>query len=652
MGMGTGIDALYIINRHHTPILQHVYRSRPPPAERLLPLYLAHAAPRPSPLYLAHTQPACVVFSLLHGPSQLLVLATSSVDTEPLLVHEFLHRVLDSLEDFLLGGGGHGAPQLLESKIEHGYDVVAQLLDEMCDGGAVCTTEGNALRDLVHVPGWMGRWLAGVGLPGPAAPATTTRPVSLSSHHHHHHQPSQLSAPSFSSSFSSSSSSSTAVGAPGSVPQPLPWRRANVRHTSNELYVDVVEALSVIVAPSGRALAAFAHGSIVFTCKMSGVPDLLLSLTSAGGGGKSAGAGIDRLLELPVFHPCVRLARWRERPGQLSFVPPDGRFVLAGYEVDLLPALTAALSSSSSSSAAAAAAGHLPLPLALSLHTGLGPGAASFEVRLLISHHFFPSAASLSSSAASASSSTTSNGIGAGMAGGGGGGLKAGLGARLGSSALAGAPSAAPTPIVIEDIVVSVPIPGGVGGGVRTLADMHASRGEAHYNATDGVLEWRLPSSSSSSGSGGGGAAATLRCTVVGHASHDEDDEDDEEDGEHGVAKHDDDDDENDDDAINGATPTRPRPRPRKKAAATAMPMPMPVPMPSAATLSFSIRGWLASGLKVDSLTVNGRASRGVAEAVKPYKGVKYLTVCRREGDDEWGGGGGGGGGGGWEVRC
>lgn len=71
---------------------------------------------------------------------------------------EFLHRVADALEDFL------GSP-LLASKIESSYDVVAQLLNEMCDGGLVSNTEPNALRDVVEAPSWMGKLLGGVGLP-------------------------------------------------------------------------------------------------------------------------------------------------------------------------------------------------------------------------------------------------------------------------------------------------------------------------------------------------------------------------------------------------------------------------------------------------------------------------------------------------------
>jgi AP-3 complex subunit mu len=74
-------------------------------------------------------------------------------------VLEFLHRVIDVFEDFL------GSP-LLSGKIESHYDVVAQLLGEMCDGGIICNTESNALRENVEVSGGIGKLLTQVGLPG------------------------------------------------------------------------------------------------------------------------------------------------------------------------------------------------------------------------------------------------------------------------------------------------------------------------------------------------------------------------------------------------------------------------------------------------------------------------------------------------------
>jgi len=58
--------------------------------------------------------------------------------------------------------------------------------------------------------------------------------------------------------------------------------------------------------------------------------------------------------------------------------------------------------------------------------------------------------------------------------------------------------------------------------------------------------------------------------------------------------------------------------------------------MPSSAMVSFSVKGWLSSGIKVESLVIDTRKSRGIGEGMKPYKGVKYLTVSS----------------GGVEIRC
>lgn len=86
---------------------------------------------------------------------------------------EFLHRVIDVLEEFI------GDP-LLATKIEGNYDVIAQLLGEMCDAGSVCNTEPNALRDDVDVSGFLGKLLGGVGLPGYAREqATYMRAIKL-----------------------------------------------------------------------------------------------------------------------------------------------------------------------------------------------------------------------------------------------------------------------------------------------------------------------------------------------------------------------------------------------------------------------------------------------------------------------------------------
>ena len=367
----------------------------------------------------------------------------------------------------------------------------------------------------------------------------------------------------------------------------IPWRRANVRHTSNELYVDIVESLLVTLAPSGRPLAAFANGSIAFTSKISGVPDLLLTLSASGGK-----LGMEKAIELPVFHPCVRLARWKEKPGELSFVPPDGKFMLAGYEVNLMP---------SNPDLNTWANTNLQLPISIEVSKSLGLTGADFEVRLILSP-IFPGA----STSASASRSNLSN-----------------LGTRGSgrSTPIFGNSASGPT---LQDVVVTIPIP----KAVRNITDLRASRGEALFIPADNVVEWRVPTKDAAAAGN-----AILRCTTVGPLS------DDDADGADGLSF----------DAANGEyndveeeetyqSSLLDTPEKKKKSAAKEQPQSRdqrktqqnaPL-MPSSASVSFSVKGWLASGIRVDGLVLDARKSRGLGEGVRPYKGVKYLTVSRK----------------------
>ncbi|KAL2876037.1 hypothetical protein SGCOL_008741 [Colletotrichum sp. CLE4] len=539
------IEALHIYDEHNHAILSHTYTSRPLSAQHLLPLYLEHPAPRPNLVYLANTNPLTLVFSLKHA--NLLFLATSSSEIEPLLVLEFIHRIVDVFEEFL------GAP-LLAHKIESSYDVVAQLLNEMCDAGTINTTEPNALRDLVEVEGWVGKLLGSITLPG--------KPGN------------------FGTGFANPSTPSLiAQNTPA-----LPWRRANVRHTSNEMYADIVETLTVTLAPSGRPLAAFANGTIAFTCKVSGMPDIVMTLTSPSGKHNLAG-----FMDLPVFHPCVRLSRWKERPGELSFVPPDGRFILASYEVDLLP-FTNGKSGSLS-------ANNLKLPVNIEMKTGLGLTGSDFEVRLHVNKVL----------GAGGPSSASQYGRG----GGGGGGAGRGFG---------GSHPGTPSSPLMEDLIVTVPLP----AEVRNLSELRPSKGDATFNPSERVLEWHVPTKEISSGTSYFG----LRCTVVGQLPDEDEDELDANGFGFGKAYGYD-----EQPYQSSSSPTRTKKtadgggeeneKDAKKVAQNKM------LMPSSASVSFSVKGWLPSGLKVESIMIDPRKSKGLGENVKPYKGVKYLTVSK-----------------------
>ena len=142
---------------HSNCVLEHIYSGRPPSAQTLIAGLTSRPAPRPSIVQLPDVAPPTTAYSISHSALQLI--AVSSKDAQSLAIIDFLHRVLDIFEDFL------GSP-LLTSKIEDNYEIVAQLLGEVCDGGIVCNTEANALRESVEVSSVLGKLFTQVGLPG------------------------------------------------------------------------------------------------------------------------------------------------------------------------------------------------------------------------------------------------------------------------------------------------------------------------------------------------------------------------------------------------------------------------------------------------------------------------------------------------------
>jgi AP-3 complex subunit mu len=375
-----------------------------------------------------------------------------------------------------------------------------------------------------------------------------------------------------------------------------------VRHTSNELYVDILESLSVILAPSGQPISAIAAGSIAFTAKISGVPDLLLVLSAPGGTSSSKSSGIARTMQLPVFHPCVRLAWWKEHPGELSFVPPDGRFVLAGYEVDLLP-------SNADTDKTPGQAEKLFLPASVDMRTGLGAAGSDFEIKLTLNNNFPGTQSSLRPGPSSSRLGVVNPSFSFGGAGGGN--------------------TSAPA---LEAVMVTVAVP----DGVRNVADLRCSRGEANYSLWTKTLEWKVPTKDGATVNG----TATLVGSIVGPLGIDDSDEDGEN-GETGsktnplLGYYDEE----------SATAAEPYQAPTQTTSVATKPV-TPVPstpshaqqrkaqankslMPTSAAVSFNVKGWLPSGIKVDSLNVDVRRSKGLGEGVKPYKGVKYVAVSR-----------------------
>ena len=297
------------------------------------------------------------------------------------------------------------------------------------------------------------------------------------------------------------------------------------------------------------------------------------------------------------------------------------------------------------------------LPAIVDIRKSLGTTGADFEVRLTLNTDFpgFPSFP---------------------RPGAGRGGSGTGTPSFLGSGG-GGNPSSP----VLEEVVVTIPI----SKAVRKITDMKASRGDAHISPGSELLEWRVPTKDAGTISG----TATLRCTVAGYQTAVDDDlDDDAEEADPNVNLLQGYYDPSSTTSYQEPTTTTKRKKKKKKtkksskttsssaaaAAATGAESdrldvsspgpskpqtptpprdPSPPPssssfsifhpparrtkiqqnamlMPNSASVSFSVRGWLPSGIKVDSLNIDPRRSRGLGETVKPYKGVKYLCVSKR----------------------
>ena len=197
--------------------------------------------------------------------------AVCMTEVPPLFVIEFLHRVVDTFQDYF--------NECTEGMIKENYVVVYELLDEMLDNGFPLATESNILKELIKPPNIL-RTIANT-VTGKSNVSTTLPSGQLSN---------------------------------------IPWRRTGVKYTNNEAYFDVIEEVDAIIDKAGDTVFAEIQGCIDCSIKLSGMPDLTLSFINP------------KIFDDVSFHPCVRFKRW-ECEKLLSFIPPDGNFRLMSYHV-------------------------------------------------------------------------------------------------------------------------------------------------------------------------------------------------------------------------------------------------------------------------------------------------------------------------------
>lgn len=111
------------------------------------------------------------------------------------------------------------------------------------------------------------------------------------------------------------------------------WRRDNIRHRKNEVFIDVVEDVNLLMSQQGTILHRDVSGKVVMKSFLSGMPECKFGLNDKAMLEKERSASkrfaeID--LEDVTFHQCVRLGKF-DTDRTISFIPPDGEFILMKY---------------------------------------------------------------------------------------------------------------------------------------------------------------------------------------------------------------------------------------------------------------------------------------------------------------------------------
>mmetsp|Transcript_22683 Transcript_22683/g.48112 ORF Transcript_22683/g.48112 Transcript_22683/m.48112 type:complete len:454 (+) Transcript_22683:139-1500(+) len=226
---------------------------------------------------------------------KMIFLAVVTQEEPPLAILELLDRIYQVLARYL--------GDITEDALRSNFSTVYLLLDEMIDSGLPFTTELNSLESIIAPSTAIGKVVQAVS--GNSSQVMSDVPPE-----------SGKEAGAFGSiSAALGVSAHTHIGGASSE---VWWRKQNVMYASNEVYVDIVETVDFICNPNGQIVSGAINGDIVVNSKLSGLPEVLLTLRNPS------------LLQNLSCHPCVRLSRF-ERDKALSFIPPDGEFTLASY---------------------------------------------------------------------------------------------------------------------------------------------------------------------------------------------------------------------------------------------------------------------------------------------------------------------------------
>lgn len=358
-------EAVYIADSQNRFLYEYLITSRSPPFKSLQDIINLKVTGNSVPLIeinsdyfvCCNTSNNVIIYLLCSNAS----FNDQNGFSNPLLPFVFITRLIEVMEDYF------GAP-LMALKIEANNDTLTLLINGMIDDGLPHITDGNKLRDLVPFKSFLSEILSSTNQITKVAKKSLTSSV----------------VPTTNASRINSSVES------------CPWRSANVRHTNNEMYVDVIETVNVILKPISKTSKQWSNtynnlssknfdsafyssslknnstsklvpivgnitGKINMLTHLTGMPTLQLLINTAG-----------LKLQAVQLHPCVDLQNWIQSKGNLTFIPPDGSCTLMDYQIEF------------NSSSDSRFDDNLLGLLNVDYQFGLGPNKNEFEVKLLI----------------------------------------------------------------------------------------------------------------------------------------------------------------------------------------------------------------------------------------------------------------------------
>eukprot|EP00041_Stephanoeca_diplocostata_P004609 m.47741 g.47741 ORF g.47741 m.47741 type:complete len:447 (-) comp15235_c0_seq1:217-1557(-) len=227
--------------------------------------------------------------------STLHFVCTTKFNVSPTMTIELLTRIANLCKDY--------CGVLTEESIRLNFVLIYELLDEVIDFGYGQLTSTESLKNFVYNNP--------IAVEGLASDSKGFRRMSAED----------------------GAGRKQKRSAPSSAPnKPISLRLSDQRDHKNEIFIDLLERLTVLFGANGNVLRAEIDGCIQMKSFLQGSPELHIGLNEDLQIGRKGGISYGVILDDCNFHECVKDEEF-ESNRALVLRPPDGEFTLMNYRI-------------------------------------------------------------------------------------------------------------------------------------------------------------------------------------------------------------------------------------------------------------------------------------------------------------------------------